>query len=136
MYLRHFALTRLPFETPAHTDELFDSNSRREAETRLNHLIELRGIGLLTGEVGSGKTTVCRHVTTVLHPGLYRLCYVSLTTGNVLDMYKSIAWELGPSHRAFARHRLPRHPNRSHAPGVRDQAAPRARHRRSAPPAQ
>ena len=21
MYLRHFALTRLPFETPAHTDE-------------------------------------------------------------------------------------------------------------------
>ena len=36
MYLRHFALTRLPFETPAHTDELFDSNSRREAETRLN----------------------------------------------------------------------------------------------------
>ena len=70
MYLRHFALTRLPFETPAHTDELFDSNSRREAETRLNHLIELRGIGLLTGEVGSGKTTVCRHVTTVLHPAL------------------------------------------------------------------
>ena len=52
MYLRHFALTRLPFETPAHTDELFDSNSRREAETRLNHLIELRGIGLLTGSRG------------------------------------------------------------------------------------
>ena len=22
---------------------------------------------------------MCRHVTTVLHPGLYRLCYVSLT---------------------------------------------------------
>ena len=62
MYLRHFALTGLPFETPAHTDELFESNSRREAEARLQHLIELRGIGLLTGEVGSGKTTVCRHV--------------------------------------------------------------------------
>ena len=30
MYLRHFALTRLPFETPAHTDELFEPNSRRE----------------------------------------------------------------------------------------------------------
>ena len=27
MYLRHFALTRLPFETPAHTDELFESNA-------------------------------------------------------------------------------------------------------------
>ena len=55
MYLRHFAFTRLPFETPAETDELFESNARREAEARLGHLIELKGIGLLTGEVGSGK---------------------------------------------------------------------------------
>ena len=103
MYLRHFALTRLPFETPAHTDELFESNSRREAEARLHHLIELKGIGLLTGEVGSGKTTVCRHVAAALHPGLYRVGYVSLTTGNVLDMYKSIAWELGlPTERSRA----------------------------------
>ena len=96
MYLRHFALTRLPFETPAHTDELFASNARREAEARLQHLIELRGIGLITGEVGSGKTTVCRHLTTALHPGLYRVGYVSLTTGNVLDMYKAIAWVPAP----------------------------------------
>ena len=103
MYLRHFALTRLPFETPAHTDELYESNSRREAEARLHHLIELKGIGLLTGEVGSGKTTVCRHVAAALHPGLYRVGYVSLTTGNVLDMYKSIAWELGlPTERSRA----------------------------------
>ena len=103
MYLRHFALTGLPFETPAHTDELFESNSRREPEARLQHLIELRGIGLLTGEVRSGKTTVCRHVTSTLHPGQYRIYYVSLTTGNVLDMYKSIAWELGlPTERSRA----------------------------------
>ena len=80
MYLCHFALTRLPFETPAHTDELFESNARREAEARLHHLIELKGIGLLTGEVGSGKTTVCRHIASALHPGLYRVGYVSLTT--------------------------------------------------------
>ncbi len=95
MYLRHFAFTRLPFETLAETDELFESSARREAEARLGHLVDLRGIGLLTGEVGSGKTTVCRHLTAGLHPGLYRVHYVSLTTGNVLDMYKEIAWELG-----------------------------------------
>ena len=49
MYLRHFALTRMPFETPAHTDERFASNARREAEARLQHLVELKGIGLITG---------------------------------------------------------------------------------------
>lgn len=97
MYLRHFGLTRFPFDSTIDTDELFVSAARREAEVRLKHLIELRGIGLLTGEVGSGKTTVCRQVTATLHPGRYRVYYVSLTTGNVLDMYKSIAWELGLS---------------------------------------
>ena len=103
MYTRHFAFARLPFENDLHTDELFQSNAHREAEVRLKHLVELRGIGLLTGEVGSGKTTVCRHVTAGLHPGLHRVYYVSLTTGNVLDMYKSIAWELGlPTERSRA----------------------------------
>lgn len=103
MYLRHFAFTRFPFENSLHTDELYASGARREAEARLKHLIELRGIGLLTGEVGSGKTTVCRQVTAGLHPGRYRVYYVSLTTGNVLDMYKAIAWELGlPTERSRA----------------------------------
>ena len=96
MYVRHFAFTRLPFENDLATNELFESSAHREAEARLKHLVELRGIGLLIGEVGSGKTTVYRRITAGLHPGLHRVYYVSLTTGNVLDMYKSIAWELGP----------------------------------------
>jgi type II secretory pathway predicted ATPase ExeA len=33
--------------------------------------LELRGIGLITGEAGSGKTTVCRKVAAAVHPGLY-----------------------------------------------------------------
>ena len=103
MSLRHFALTRRPFETPAHTDELFESNARREADARLHHLIEPKGIGLITGEVGSGKPTVCRHIAAALHRALHRVGYVSLSTGNVLDMYKAIAWELGlPTERSRA----------------------------------
>ena len=103
MYLRHFTFTRFPFAANLEADELFASVARREAEARLKHLLELRGIGLLTGEVGCGKTTVCRHVTANLHPGLHRVFYVSLSTGNVLDMYKSIAWELGlPAERSRA----------------------------------
>ena len=48
MYLHHFAFTRLPFDTGLQTEVLFASNARREAEARLKHLIELRGMGLLT----------------------------------------------------------------------------------------
>ncbi len=95
MYLQHFALTRFPFASLAHPDELFLSQAARETETRLQHLLELRGIGLLTGEAGCGKTSLCRRVTAALHPGLYAVFYVALSTGSVLDMYQTLAWELG-----------------------------------------
>ncbi|VFN06991.1 MAG: AAA domain-containing protein [Candidatus Kentron sp. G] len=95
MYRKHFAMTAYPFDTTLNTDELYSSATLLEASARLNHLLELRAIGLVTGEAGSGKTTVCRKIAASLHPGLYRLFYVPLSTGNVMDMYKSIAWELG-----------------------------------------
>lgn len=95
MYLTHFGFTHYPFERALSPDELFASSAAREAQARLQHLIELRGIGLITGEVGSGKTSVCRQLNASLHPGLYRLFYVTLSTGNVLDMYKAITWQLG-----------------------------------------
>jgi len=95
MYLQHFSLTHFPFEQPLAAQALFTCATLEQARIRLQHLLELRGIGLLTGEAGSGKTTLTRHVTASLHPGLYRIVYVTLSTGNVMDMYKSIAWEFG-----------------------------------------
>jgi type II secretory pathway predicted ATPase ExeA len=95
MYRKHFALTAFPFDLTPQPEDLFVSSTITKAEARLKHLLELRAIGLITGEAGSGKTTVCRKVTAALHPGLYRVFYVPLSTGNIMDMYKSIGWELG-----------------------------------------
>ena len=103
MYRKHFGLTRHPFAKDLVPEDLFVSSAARELHARLAHLLELRGIGLITGEVGSGKTTSCRKVVSTLHTGLYRVFYVPLTTGNVMDLYKSVAWELGlPTERSRA----------------------------------
>jgi type II secretory pathway predicted ATPase ExeA len=103
MYRKHFALTRHPYDKELAASDLFPSASLLELKARLKHLIDMRGIGLVTGDSGSGKTTTCRSAVADLHSGLYRVLYVSMTTGNVMDLYKSIAWELGlPTERSRA----------------------------------
>jgi type II secretory pathway predicted ATPase ExeA len=95
MYRKHFGLNRHPFCKEIDPDELFVCAAAKETEVRLGHLLDMRGIGLVTGDSGSGKTTIVRRVLSALHAGLYRVVYVTLSTGNVMDTYKSIAWELG-----------------------------------------
>ncbi|VFN02797.1 MAG: hypothetical protein BECKG1743D_GA0114223_106053 [Candidatus Kentron sp. G] len=55
LYRKHFAMTAYPFDTTLDTDELYSSTTLLEASARLNHLLELRAIGLVTGEAGFGK---------------------------------------------------------------------------------
>jgi len=87
MYRKPFGLTRHPFDKEIQPEELFPSAAGRETDARLAHLLELRGIGLITGESGSGKTCACRKVLTALHTGLWRVVYIAFSTGNVMDLY-------------------------------------------------
>jgi general secretion pathway protein A len=95
MYRPHFGLTHHPFGNEVEPEDLFPAAAAKELEVRLNHLLEMRGIGLVTGDSGSGKTCGTRRVLAQLHASLYRVCYVCLSTGNVLDLYKTISWEMG-----------------------------------------
>jgi general secretion pathway protein A len=95
MYPKHFGFTGFLFGNDIPPDEMYPSAGITEAGVRLHHLVELRGIGLLTGDSGSGKSSACRRLCHQLHAGLYKVIYVPLTTGNPMDMYKTIAWEFG-----------------------------------------
>ncbi len=61
MYLEYFGLTRLPFSIAPDPDLLYLSPAHNEALAHLNYALTGHGgLMCLTGEVGMGKTTLCR----------------------------------------------------------------------------
>ncbi|RPG49922.1 MAG: peptidoglycan-binding protein [Gammaproteobacteria bacterium TMED1] len=62
MYEEHFSLTSTPFSIAPDPQFLYMSARHREALAHLIYGVENNGLVLLTGEVGTGKTTICRYL--------------------------------------------------------------------------
>ena len=50
---------------------------------------------LITGEIGSGKSTAVRYLLNGLHPSEYKIIYVTATTGSILELYRLILGAMG-----------------------------------------
>jgi general secretion pathway protein A len=86
----YWNLSGLPFSKSLHPDQLFISQSVKELSSRLNYMKNNRGIFLLTGQSGTGKTTSLRAFVQELSDLSYQSFYVPLSTVNVLDFYRQI----------------------------------------------
>lgn len=63
MYEKHFSFKCKPFELLPNPDFLFESSTHKKAITYLDYGIKEKiGFILLTGEIGSGKTTIIRNL--------------------------------------------------------------------------
>ena len=61
LYLEHFGLTEPPFRITPHTDFFFDGADRGATlEALIYAVLHDEGIVKVSGEVGSGKTMLCR----------------------------------------------------------------------------
>jgi general secretion pathway protein A len=70
MYETFFGFERPPFENVPDTSFFFPSSTHTEALAQLAYAVEARkGFAVLTGEVGSGKTTLTRALFRKLDPG-------------------------------------------------------------------
>lgn len=94
MYLTYYSLDERPFTISPDPRFLFMSNRYREALAHLNYGIEDGGgFVLLTGEVGTGKTTVCRCLLQQL-PAKTRLAFVLNPKLNSVELLATICDEL------------------------------------------
>lgn len=94
-YREYFGMSGWPFEKQSTPENFYPSKQAAEVEEKLLYLGRTRGIGLLTGEVGCGKTTLARRFVESLSPTLHKIIYVKHTTGHVIDVLKTLAAESG-----------------------------------------
>jgi general secretion pathway protein A len=95
VYLDHYGLTEPPFDITPNPRFLFYSAKHREA---YNHLLygirERKGFVQLTGEVGAGKTTLCRAMLEQLNDH-YSTALILNPVMSADELMKAIAMEYG-----------------------------------------
>ena len=99
MFKQFFGMKANPFEKDVQTSDMYKGEDIKELESRLKYMLECRGIFLLVGEPGSGKTAALRKFTGELGASLYRPMYLPLTTLTVNDFYNALVAMLGESPR-------------------------------------
>lgn len=95
MFKSFYSLSKNPFLKEIETKDLFLSDNFKEVKARLDYLKKTRGIGVLVGEPGSGKTTSLRSFADSLNASLFKVIYFPLSTGTVMDFYRGLASGLG-----------------------------------------
>jgi general secretion pathway protein A len=61
VYLEYYQLSEAPLPSPRTLEFLFSSSCHQQVLDKISYAIDGRmGFVLLTGEVGTGKTTLCR----------------------------------------------------------------------------
>src|ERR1041384_2205638 len=60
MFEEHFGLTAKPFGKTPDPAFLYESRQHKEALARLEYAVDEKELALLTGDIGSGKTTLSR----------------------------------------------------------------------------
>ncbi|MFN0163327.1 MAG: AAA family ATPase [Burkholderiales bacterium] len=97
MYLSHFGLSEAPFRITPHTDFFFDGANRGATlEALLYTITNDEGIVKVTGEVGSGKTMLCRVLIERL-PAHVQTVYLSSPSLGRDEILRSILDDLNVS---------------------------------------
>lgn len=93
MYKTFYGLQERPFSKTPDPSYLFLSRNHREAMARLQHAVEERDMVLLTGQIGSGKTTLSRALMDALG-NEYRVILLVNPRLTPLEFLRSLAHRL------------------------------------------
>ncbi len=91
----HFGFTKTPFHKSMKAREMFDSGGQRELYQALRMWAELRGIALVTGASGVGKSITLRRFVADLDEARYRVVRFTYLPTTVTGFLRSFSRSLG-----------------------------------------
>jgi type II secretory pathway predicted ATPase ExeA len=86
----YFGFKKSPFQKELRVDQMLETYDIREAGSRLAYTKQHRGLILLTGEPGSGKTSVLRKFVDGLNPQTHLHCYTPHATVSRSELYRQL----------------------------------------------
>lgn len=95
MFKEFYGFAETPFSRGLPTSKLFTARGQEELKARLTFLAMERGIGLITGEIGSGKSTAVRSFVESLDPTRYTVVYTANPLIGITGFYREVLTLLG-----------------------------------------
>lgn len=86
--------TKPPFDKNIPSKQLFLSRQIKQLFALLHQLLHRRGIALITGEIGAGKSTAIRAFIEQLEPNRFDIAYIADPTIGIRGILNSIALQL------------------------------------------
>jgi type II secretory pathway predicted ATPase ExeA len=91
----HFGLKRTPFKKSIPAGDLFGRQAHAEAVARVNFCVAESALGVITGDVGAGKTVSVRAAVASLDPTRHQTIYVANPAFGTRGLYVTIVKALG-----------------------------------------
>lgn len=95
MFEAFYEFKATPFTRGIPTDQLFITKELEEVLSRMKHVSKQQLFAVLTGDCGTGKTTILRKLRDTLNPQRYRMLYVSESKLTPTNFYKIVLEQLG-----------------------------------------
>ncbi|HLN68385.1 MAG TPA: AAA family ATPase [Streptosporangiaceae bacterium] len=91
----HFGLARTPFGKQIAARDLFARQAHAEAIARISFCIVEQALGVVTGDVGAGKTVAVRAAVSGLDPTRHQVIYIANPAFGSRGLYVSVVRALG-----------------------------------------
>src|SRR3972149_9664503 len=82
-YKHFFGFQREPFPQDIKVEDLYPLPGLKALADRFHYALDLGALNVITGEVGTGKSTSLRYAASPLHPSQYRIIPVTANTGTI-----------------------------------------------------